>query len=120
MKTKFNSLDSLVEALPQPVRRQYRKLVKQSKITTQLACMRTAAEITQEHMGAILGMSRQQISQMEAGSDNDITLRILKAYALVSGTPMQITVNPGNNRITKLIKQATKKLSLPPATKDEL
>jgi DNA-binding XRE family transcriptional regulator len=119
MNPKIKSLHDLVQTMSHPVRRRYNKLVRQSNVTTQLACLRTATGLTQEQMGELLGMNRQQISQMEAGNDNDVTLRVLKAYSLLSGVPLQISIRPGTTKVARLIKQATRRFTIP-AIKDEL
>lgn len=63
------------------VRGHFREMANDTKITTQLACMRALAGLTQEQMAKRLGVTQGCISKWESGLDEELTLKVLMDYA---------------------------------------
>src|SRR5262245_19891998 len=79
---KYSSVEDLLrgEGISRETQEQVAQLEKETRVTRQLASMRTAAGITQEQMAARLECTQGCISKWESGSDEDLTLKIIKEY----------------------------------------
>lgn len=75
------------------------ELEKESRLTGQLAVLRTAAGITQELMAEKLGCTQSCISKLECGMDDDITLKQLRTYAEATGERIGLTVGKPLNHV---------------------
>jgi len=60
------------------------ELEKETRVTRQLACLRTAAGLTQDEMANRIGCSQGCISKWESGADEDLTLKVIKDYCQVT------------------------------------
>lgn len=77
-------------------------LCKESRITSQLAVLRTAAGITQEQMAKKLDCTQSCISKFESGLDGDITVSQLRAYAEASGQWIGLGVGKPPNHVESI------------------
>lgn len=68
-------------------------LSKATQLTRQLACMRTKAGLTQAQMAERLNCTQSCISKIEAGQDDELTIRVLREYA--QATDLRIGLNMG-------------------------
>lgn len=60
-------------------------LSKATQLTRQLASMRTKAGLTQAQMAERLDCTQSCISKIEAGQDDELTVRVLREYAQATG-----------------------------------
>jgi transcriptional regulator with XRE-family HTH domain len=84
---KYTSVEEFLggEAVSQDVRSKVAELKDQTKVVLQLARLRQMAGITQEDMANNLGVTQSAVSKLEAGDDENVTLREVRAYARVTG-----------------------------------
>lgn len=61
------------------------ELENETRITKQLACMRTAAGYTQSEMANLLNVTQGCISKWESGQDEELTVRVLRMYCQSTG-----------------------------------
>src|SRR4051794_28682912 len=69
------------EAFTPEVRKQHDEIESQTRVTEKLAAMRQYAGITQAEMGKRLGVTQATISKLEAGRDEDLTIRFIREYS---------------------------------------
>ena len=83
----YDSVDALMrgEGISQDIQSKVKTLRGETKIVLQLAALRQKAGITQEAMGKKLGVSQGAISKLEAGCDEEVTLREIREYARATG-----------------------------------
>jgi len=84
---KYDSVTALMrgEGMSKDVQDRVRNLVEETKISTQLAELRQLAGITQADMGKALGIQQSAVSKLEAGKDEDITLKEIREYSRITG-----------------------------------
>jgi transcriptional regulator with XRE-family HTH domain len=73
------------EETPKAVQEKVEQLMSECRIVTQMAQLRHRAGITQEQMAKALNVNQPAISKLESGSDDNITLMQVKAYARITG-----------------------------------
>lgn len=80
-RTYANVADMLAaEGTDRSVQEQFAAAQEATRITRTLAHLRTAAGLTQQEMGARIGLSQSAVSKLEAGRDDDLTLAEIRAY----------------------------------------
>src|SRR5450759_4121981 len=84
---KYESVKSLMqgEDMPKAIQEKLGQLVNDSYIATRMAQLRHSAGITQHQMADALGVTQSAISKLEAGKDDNITLKQIKEYARITG-----------------------------------
>lgn len=60
------------------------ELEKETRVTRQLACLRTSAGLTQEEMAGRIGCTQGCISKWESGQDEELTLKVIKDYCQIT------------------------------------
>jgi transcriptional regulator with XRE-family HTH domain len=83
---KYASVDALLsgEEMSQEVRAKVSELRNETRVALQLAKLRQLAAVTQEDMAKHLGVTQSAVSKLEAGRDEDVTLREIREYARVT------------------------------------
>jgi transcriptional regulator with XRE-family HTH domain len=84
---RYKSVGGLMkkEGLGIEVERAYSEIKATTMITERLAILRQAAGITQEDMAKQLGMTQSAVSKIEAGRDEDLTIRLISEYSRITG-----------------------------------
>jgi transcriptional regulator with XRE-family HTH domain len=84
---RYKSMSDLIkkEGLGEEVQQAYEEIKKATMITGRLAFMRQTAGITQEEMAEHLGVTQSAISKLEAGRDEDLTIREIREYSKKTG-----------------------------------
>jgi len=84
---KYDSVRSLMQdtGLPKETQEKVAQFARDSWIATRMAQLRHAANITQKAMAEAMGVTQGTISKLEAGKDDNITLRQIKEYARITG-----------------------------------
>jgi transcriptional regulator with XRE-family HTH domain len=72
------------EGIPKEVQERVDKFAHETQASAHLAEIRQRAGITQEKMATALGVTQSSISKLEAGKDEDITLKQICEYARVT------------------------------------
>jgi transcriptional regulator with XRE-family HTH domain len=85
--------------MPEEVRKSYREIENQTRLTELLAVLRQTAGITQEEMGKDLGCTQGAVSKLEAGSDDEVTIGQIKQYSRVIGERISITFGKPMNHV---------------------
>ncbi len=98
---RFSSVDELMpdSDFPPEVVQEVRENARQRRVTLQLARMRTRAGVTQEQMAERLGLTQSAVSKLENGSDDEVTLRHLRAYAEATGQRVDLSVGKPPNHV---------------------
>ncbi len=83
---KYASVDALLrgEGLSQDAQSKAKELKSETRVVLQLAKLRQATGLTQEEMSKHLGVTQSAVSKLEAGRDEDVTLREIREYARVT------------------------------------
>jgi transcriptional regulator with XRE-family HTH domain len=84
---RYKSMGDLMkkEGLGDEVQKAYSEIKAATMITERLAILRQAAGITQEDMAKHLGLTQSAISKIEAGRDEDLTIRMITEYSRITG-----------------------------------
>jgi transcriptional regulator with XRE-family HTH domain len=84
---RYKTVKDLIEgeALGQEVKEAYGELKAATQITERLARLRQKTGITQEEMAKHLGLTQSAVSKLEAGRDEDLTVRIISEYSRITG-----------------------------------
>jgi transcriptional regulator with XRE-family HTH domain len=84
---KFDSVKALMQesGVTKEKQEKVEQLISDSRIAMWLAQLRHRACITQKQMADQLGVTQSAISKLEAGNDDDITLKQVKEYARLTG-----------------------------------
>lgn len=82
----YGSVTALMrgEGVSEEVQQKVRHFAHETRIATQLAQLRQKAGITQADMAKALGITQSAVSKLEAGKDEDITLREIREYSRVT------------------------------------
>ena len=80
---RYDSVRALIgaEGVSQEVQEKMEEIRRETRAVLQLARLRQSAGITQEEMAKHLNVTQSAISKLEAGRDEDVTLREIKEYA---------------------------------------
>jgi transcriptional regulator with XRE-family HTH domain len=91
---KYASVADLLrgEGASKEVQERVAELEKETRVTRQLACMRTAAGFTQAQLAERLGCSQSCISKWESESDEDLTIKVLSDYCKATGQRIGLMV----------------------------
>src|SRR4051812_26277429 len=84
---RYQSVEALMqgENVSPEVQAKVAENANDTKVALQLARLRQRAGLTQEEMAHLLGCTQSAISKLEAGRDEELTLRDLKEYARATG-----------------------------------
>lgn len=91
---KYASVAALLqgEGASKEVQARVAELEKETRITRQLACMRSAAGITQAQMADRIGCTQSCISKWESESDEDLTIKVISDYCRITNQRVGILV----------------------------
>jgi transcriptional regulator with XRE-family HTH domain len=80
---QYESIQALMrgEGISKEIQQAVKELERETHLTKQLACMRAAAGLTQEQLAEKLQCSQSCISKWEAGRDEDLEIRTIRAYS---------------------------------------
>ncbi len=80
---RYDSVKALIgaEGVSQEVQEKMEEIRRETRAVLQLAKLRQSAGITQKDMAKHLNVTQSAISKLEAGRDEDVTLREIKEYA---------------------------------------
>lgn len=98
---RYGSLDELMAAtgVSADTQKAVRELAKGSQLTRHLAALRTTAGLTQAAMAERLDCTQSCISKLEAGADEDVTMKQLRAYAEATGQSIGVAVGQRPNHV---------------------
>ncbi|SRR6266478_1975953 len=98
---RYKSMNDLIkkEDLGQEVQEAYEEIKKATMITGRLAFMRQTAGITQEEMAEHLGLTQSAISKLEAGRDDDLSIRVISEYSRITGLRIALAFGKRMNHV---------------------
>jgi transcriptional regulator with XRE-family HTH domain len=98
---RYKSMTDLIkkEGLGEEVQQAYEEIKKATMITGRLAFMRQVAGITQEEMAEHLGITQSAISKLEAGRDEDLTIREIREYSRTTGQRIALSFGKRMNHV---------------------
>jgi transcriptional regulator with XRE-family HTH domain len=98
---RYSSVADLMkgEDTPAEVQKKYDEISKETAVVTQLALMRQSSGITQEEMGKNLGLSQASISKLECGTDDELTIAVIREYCRATNQGSQITFGKPMNHV---------------------
>lgn len=101
---RYNSVEDLLpdSAFPVEVVKDAREHERQSRLTHQLALMRTKAGITQAQMAEHLEITQGAVSKLENGKDDDVTVKHLRIYAKATAQRIGLSVGKPLNHVESI------------------
>ena len=98
---RYKSIKDLIkkEGLGEEVQEAYQEIKAATMITGRLAMLRQAAGITQEEMAKHLGLTQSAISKLEAGRDEDLTIRVISEYSRITGQRIGLSFGKRMNHV---------------------
>jgi predicted XRE-type DNA-binding protein len=89
---RYNSVADLIkEEIPPEIQKEVNKLQTESRLTLLLAKIRQKAQLTQEQIAGCLETTQSNISKLEHGCDDELTIKQIKEYIKATGERINVS-----------------------------
>ena len=107
MNETYNSVSKMMDALAggEPLADKVTERIKQRKVVKTLQAMRMAKEIPQSRVAEELQCGQSRISKIEHGSDNQMSLGEVEAYARVLNCDVNLVFSPRGETAVERVKR---------------